>query len=228
MKRGGTIDKYMGDAIMAFWNAPLDDPNHAENAARATLAMISDLARLNADWRAEAKAENRPFHQVRIGVGLNTGPICVGNVGSDLRFDYSVIGDDVNLASRLESQCKTYGTSIIIGSNTRSRLNGFAAVELDLLRVKGRERPERIYTLLGDETTGKEPWFKQLDELQTALLAAYRTQDWDRAEELIAAARKLANGQLDPVYDLYVARIAEYRFQPPPNDWDGITRATEK
>src|SRR5208282_4953682 len=122
----GTVDKYMGDAIMAFWNAPLDDQAHAEHACRAALTMRGELVRLNEGWRQEAAAEGRSFAQVRIGIGLNTGNCCVGNLGSEQRFDYSVLGDDVNLASRLEGQSKTYGVEIVVGENTREKAPNFS------------------------------------------------------------------------------------------------------
>ena len=118
LDHGGTIDKYMGDAIMAFWNAPIDDPDHARHAANGALAMIRRLAELNAQWAEEARETGRPFKPVRIGVGLNTGEALVGNMGSDQRFDYSVLGDSVNLASRLEGQSKLYRVPIIAGEQT--------------------------------------------------------------------------------------------------------------
>ncbi|MGQ0663540.1 MAG: CHASE2 domain-containing protein [Pseudomonadota bacterium] len=228
LARRGTIDKYMGDCIMAFWNAPLDDPDHVRNAASSGLAMLAELERLNAAWKAEAEATGGVHIPVAVGVGLNTGPVCVGNLGSEQRFDYSVIGDDVNLASRLEGQSKNYGVGIVIGQNTAERLPDFAAIELDLLAVKGKERPVKIYTLLGDEAAAAEPWFKTLARTHGEFLAAYRAQDWDRAEALMAEAVGAAAGRLDKFYHLYEDRIAHFRADPPPADWDAVTRATEK
>ena len=228
LDRQGTIDKYMGDAIMAFWNAPLDDPDHAEHGCRTALAMIARLKELNVEWRAAAEAESRRYHPINIGVGLNTGACSVGNMGSDQRFDYSVIGDDVNLASRLEGQSKTYGVDIVIGENTRAKVDGLAAIELDRLRVKGKSRPVRIYGLLGDETLAAMPYFQALAAGHDAMLKAYRAQDWDGAEQRAADCRTQADGRLDLLYDLYAERIADYRREPPPAGWDGVTVALTK
>jgi adenylate cyclase len=228
LRHRGTIDKYMGDAIMAFWNAPLDDPDHARNAARAALQMVSELEHLNRAWSERAAAEGRPIHKVAIGVGLNTGPCCVGNLGSDLRFDYSVIGDDVNLASRLEGQSKTYGVPIVIGENTRARLDGFAVLELDLLRVKGKTRPARVFALLGDEKVAGEIWYRAVYEAQAAMLKAYRARDWARAAALLGLCRRASEGRLQTLWELYEARIAELRATALPSDWDGVAIARQK
>jgi adenylate cyclase len=224
----GTIDKYMGDAIMAFWNAPLDDPDHAQHGCRTALAMIARLKELNVDWRAAAEAEGRRFFPINIGVGLNTGSCSVGNMGSEQRFDYSVIGDDVNLASRLEGQSKTYGVDIVIGENTRARVTEFAAIELDLLRVKGKLRPVRIYGLLGDNALAATPQFQALAKGHAEMLTAYRAQDWDAAERLAGECQAEAGGRLDGLYALYRERIAAYRKDPPPPGWDGVTVALTK
>ncbi len=135
MARRGTIDKYMGDCVMAFWNAPLDDPDHADHACASALAMLAELDRINRELAAEAEAEDRPFHTIHIGVGINTGECVVGNMGSDERFAYTAMGDAVNLASRLEGQSKTYGVSIVIGEATREAAPSWAALELDLIAV---------------------------------------------------------------------------------------------
>ncbi|MEZ5775481.1 MAG: adenylate/guanylate cyclase domain-containing protein [Hyphomicrobiaceae bacterium] len=147
----GTIDKYMGDAVMAFWNAPLDDPAHARNACRAALAMLKALERLNREWVAEALAAGRPPKPVSIGVGLNTGECCVGNLGSDQRFDYSVIGDIVNAASRIEGLTKGYRVPIIVGEATAKEADGLAFLELDRVNLRGKTERTRIFALLGDE-----------------------------------------------------------------------------
>ncbi len=228
LRHRGTIDQYMGDAIMAIWNAPLDDPDHAPNAARAALHMLTELERLNGAWADEAARDGKPAHAVSIGVGLNTGPCCVGNMGSNLRFDYSVIGDDVNLASRLESQSKTYGVPIVIGENTRARLDGFAALELDLLRVKGKQRPVRIFALLGDESVAGETWFRATSEAQTAMLKAYRAGDLSRASALLAVCRRAAEDRLGTLWSLYETRIEELSTGAMPPDWDGVAVAQRK
>ncbi|MBM3571087.1 MAG: adenylate/guanylate cyclase domain-containing protein, partial [Alphaproteobacteria bacterium] len=230
----GTIDKYMGDAIMAFWNAPLDDPHHAANACRAALTMIADLSALNQNWRKEAEAEGRPFRPVDIGIGLNSGLCCVGNMGSDQRFDYSVLGDDVNLASRLEGQSKTYGVAIVVGENTRARAPGFATLEIDLIKVKGKTKPVRIFTLAGDEAEVASNSFQTLKSTHDAMMAAYRGQDWNGAERSLEQCREMvkgrsrAAGRFDGLYDVYAERIAEFRARPPGPDWDGVYVAMTK
>ena len=154
--RKGTIDKYMGDAIMAFWNAPLDDPTHELNACEAALDMLDRVERLNREREAAAKANGSLFIPINIGVGINTGRCVVGNMGSDLRFDYSVLGDSVNLASRLEGQCKSYGLPIIIGSRTANAAKDkFALLELDFIAVKGKKEPEVVYAIVGRDDHGQ-------------------------------------------------------------------------
>ena len=143
----GTIDKFMGDAVMAFWNAPLDDSEHATHACSAALTHHARMPGLNEHWRKEAEAKGRPFSPVKIGIGLNTGICCVGNLGSETRFDYSVIGDNVNIASRLEGQSKTYDVGTIVGESTTARAPDFAFLELDLLKVKGKSEATRIFAL---------------------------------------------------------------------------------
>ena len=150
MARRGTIDKYMGDCVMAFWNAPLDDPLHADHACESALAMLADLERINRELAAEAAAENRVSPPIHVGIGINTGECVVGNMGSDERFAYTAMGDAVNLASRLEGQSKTYGLAIVIGEATRDAAPSWAALELDLIAVKGKAEAVRVYTLLGD------------------------------------------------------------------------------
>ncbi|MFN0044337.1 MAG: CHASE2 domain-containing protein, partial [Alphaproteobacteria bacterium] len=218
----GTIDKYIGDCIMAFWNAPLDDPAHARNASRAATAMRAELARLNAIWAGEARAAGRLFDPVRVGIGLNTGMCCVGNMGSDQRFDYSVLGDDVNLASRLEGQSKIYGVDIVISETTRAEAPGEPALELDLIRVKGKTKPVRVFTLLGAAEA------EALAAPHAAMLGAYRAGDWGAAEAALVHCRAAAPSSLASLYTLYAERISAYRAAPPPADWDGAYTATEK
>ena len=144
LRNNGTIDKFIGDAVMAFWNAPLADPKHAANACRAALTMLSDLNSIN-----ERRRSNR-LQPIAMGIGLNTGVCCVGNFGSTQRFDYSAIGNDVNLASRFESLTKFYGLPIVVGQTTAEAAPDFALVEIDLISVKGYEKPVRLFALLGD------------------------------------------------------------------------------
>jgi adenylate cyclase len=226
MARGGTIDKYMGDCIMAFWNAPLDEPRHADRACESALAMVAELTRLNTRLEQAAEA-GRAFRPLAIGIGLNTGECVVGNMGSARRFDYSVLGDAVNLASRLEGQSKVYGVDIVIGEETRAAAPDWAALELDLIAVKGKHEAVRIFALRGDaELAGSEP-FRALSECHAALLSAYRRRDWAQAENLLIACRQMAP-DLATLYDLYRVRIDLYRRDPPGPDWDGVFVATVK
>ncbi len=167
----GTIDKYLGDAILAFWNAPLDDPLHAENTCRAALAMRHALDRLNGE------APVLQGEPVRIGIGVNTGDAVVGNIGSPRRFDYSVLGEVVNTASRLQEATKTCGTDIIIGESTAAALPHFAVVEVGEVTLRGKAKPERIYALLGDEALKGTPAFQMLATRHAALLAAMAGDD---------------------------------------------------
>jgi len=224
----GTIDKYMGDAIMAFWNAPISDAKHARNATRAALNMITELARLNEGWAAEAAAEDRTIRPVRVGIGLNTGIACVGNLGSEMRFDYSVIGDEVNLASRLEGQCKAYAVEIIAGKNTADAVHDFALLELDLIRVVGREAPARIFTVLGDATHAAKKDFKALAAAHGAFLAAYRARKWATALKHLRSARDLGGPALEGLYDVFEIRVAGFRATEPPKDWAGVHDAESK
>ncbi len=229
MSRMGTIDKYMGDCIMAFWNAPLDDPTHAAHACQSALAMQESLKELNAEISAAAKAANQPV-TIKAGVGLNTGNCVVGNMGSEQRFDYSVLGDDVNLASRLEGQSKTYGVDILIGENTRAAAPDFAALEVDLIAVKGRAAAVRVYALLGDLAVRDSATFKDLAKAQADLLSAYRAQQWAKVRDIARQCRTLALAEwkLDALYDLYEERLSDYEQSPPPTDWEGIYIAETK
>lgn len=223
MDRQGTIDKYMGDAIMAFWNAPLDDGIHARNACLAALDMRERLVELNEIW---AESDLPP---VNIGIGLNTGQAVVGNFGSEARFDYSVLGDSVNLASRLEGQGKTYGVDNVIGENTRSKIQGLAGLELDLIKVKGKEIPVRIFTILGDETEERSVRFKKLEKPHAEMLRAYRAQEWDAMEAALTECRaSRGDYPLEGFYALYEERLESFRIEPPPKDWDGVFTATSK
>ena len=152
----GTVDKYMGDAIVAFWNAPLDDPDHARHAVGAALAMRRTLVTLNEGWRTRAEAEGRSFKPVRFGIGLNSGECCVGNLGSLRQFDYSAIGDEVNVASRLEGACKIFEVDIIGSETTRAEAPDFAWLEIDSVLLKNKTRPVGLYALAGDRRPRRE------------------------------------------------------------------------
>ena len=224
----GTIDKYMGDAVMAFWNAPLDEPEHAEHACRAALEMAARMEALNRDWEQQAARTGRPFRHVNIGIGVNTGQCCVGNLGSTYRFDYSAVGDEVNVTSRLEGLTKLYGVTAVVGEATLAKSGRkFPALELDVVAVKGRTRSTRVFTFL--ELLSREP--NRLDGLQRkhgAFLAAYRARQWDEAERLLAECQEFAIARLASYYSLFATRIAALRNAPPPPDWDGSLAMTEK
>jgi adenylate cyclase len=228
LSRRGTIDKYMGDAIMAFWNAPLDDPQHADHACLAAVEMAAKLRSLNRQWAEQAAAAQRPFQEVKIGIGINTGECCVGNMGSSIRFDYSAIGDEVNVTSRLEGLSKIFGVTAVIGEGTLARVKqDFPVLELDMVAVKGRGRPTRVYTLLG--LLGDDS--DQLDLLaqrHKAFLDAYRRQQWDSADRALARCREIGVAQLETYYALFAARIAQSRNTNLPSDWDGSFAMTEK
>jgi adenylate cyclase len=223
LNRKGTIDKYMGDAIMAFWNAPLDDKDHELNACEAALDMLERVDELNQARELEAKEEGRPFIPLNAGIGLNTGTCVVGNMGSDQRFDYSVFGDSVNLASRLEGQSKEYGFPIIVGSRTALAVKEkFAILELDFIMVKGKKEPEVIYAIAGREDTAQSGRFQRLRNLTIEMLACYRNRDWAGALAAIARGRKTDDANsLELLYNLYEARIRGYLENPPPEDWNG-------
>jgi adenylate cyclase len=229
----GTIDKYMGDAIMAFWNAPLNDAEHPRNACLGALAMLVELTRLNAVLAAEAAGgemlADGHVHTagLAIGIGINTGDCIVGNMGSELRFDYSVLGDAVNLASRLESQSKNYGVTMVIGEETQRHVADFATIELDLIAVKGKAEAVRIYTLLGAADVAATPAYQELHRSHAAMLAAYRGQRWAEARTLIAACRRI-DPTLDALYDLYETRMSVFETISPPPDWDGVHIAESK
>ncbi|MGF6307468.1 adenylate cyclase [Bradyrhizobium sp. i1.8.4] len=223
LARKGYIDKYMGDAIMAFWNAPLDDKQHHLNACDAALDMLERVDELNQEREQEAQEGGRVYVPLNIGVGLNTGSCVVGNMGSDLKFNYSVLGDSVNLAARLEGQSKEYGFPIIVGSKTALAVKEkFAILELDFIMVKGKKEPEVIYAIAGREDVAQSGRFQRLRNLTIEMLACYRGRDWDGALAAIERGRKTDEAQtLQYLYRLYEARIRALQKEPPPDDWDG-------
>jgi adenylate cyclase len=223
LARKGTIDKYMGDAIMAFWNAPIDDKQHQLNACEAAVDMLEKIDELNKLRELEAKEGGHSYIPLNVGVGLNTGTCVVGNMGSDLRFDYSVLGDSVNLASRLEGQSKEYGFPIIVGSKTALAVKDkFAILELDFIMVKGKKEPEVIYAIAGREDVAQSGRFQRLRNLTIEMLACYRSRDWDGALAAIERGRRTDDAHaLALLYNLYEARILGYQKNPPPEDWNG-------
>jgi adenylate cyclase len=228
LEEQGTIDKFMGDAVMAFWNAPLDDPDHPRHACRAALRMMDSMGELNRLWGEEAKAKGRNFNPVKIGIGLNTGICCVGNLGTETRFDYSVIGDNVNVASRLEGQSKTYDVGTIAGESTTARAPDFAFLELDLLKVKGKNEATRIFALLGDSALKATHGFIDLSAHHDEMLRRFRAKEWDAADALRRECDRINGRGLDRLYALYKERIAYFRKNPPPPDWDGTAEALGK
>ncbi|RJO63927.1 MAG: CHASE2 domain-containing protein [Myxococcales bacterium] len=215
----GVLDKYMGDAIMAFWGAPHPQEDHALRACRTALAMIRELDRLNELWR------RRGIPRLAIGVGVNTGAMWVGNMGSSLRFDYTVIGDAVNLGSRLEGTNKQYGTSIIVSEFTYVHIKDrFLCRRLDSIRVKGKHEPVTIYELVAEgEGAPKE---RLLCERFNAGLTLYRAQKWDEAKR--AFHDVLLEFPDDEPSRAFVDRCEEYKETPPPPDWDGVYVMTTK
>ena len=218
-QRRGTIDKYMGDAIMAFWGAPVADNQHATHAVQAALAMTDALADLQDDFAAQG------WPAIRIGIGLNSGDMVVGNMGSTFRMAYTVLGDAVNLGSRLEGLTKYYGVSIIVSEDTKVLAPDFVYRELDRVRVKGREKPLAIYEVLDAKEEVNEAALTDLQQYQAAL-AAYRNQDWPQAEALFT--RLTQTLPLCRLYAIYLERIACFKGNPPMLGWDGVFRFEQK
>ncbi|MDI4658016.1 CHASE2 domain-containing protein [Xanthobacter autotrophicus] len=216
LAHGGTIDKYIGDAIMAFWNAPMDDPAHARNAALCALAMSARLDALNVEWRRQAEAEGRPFSPVRCGIGLATGPCCVGNLGSDQRLEYSCLGDDVNLASRIEGATKSMRVDILVSEATRGAVADLPFLEADLLMLKGKSRASQLYLLAGDAAFAGSGAFDTLARRHAALMSAYGAGHFALAH---AAAEALASDgpeRLSRFYALYAERCRDASIVPAP------------
>ena len=228
LEEHGMIDKFMGDAVMAFWNAPLDDSEHASHACQAALRIMKEMPGLNEHWRSEAVVKGRSFNPVKIGIGLNTGVCCVGNLGSETRFDYSVIGDNVNVASRLEGQSKMYDVVTIVGESTTARAPDFAFLELDLLKVKGKTEATRIFALLGDNALKQTRGFIDLTGRHDEFLRKYRARDWDTADQLRRECDRMNGAGLHQLYAIYRERIVFFRQNPPPPHWDGSTEALSK
>ena len=226
-KSRGTVDKYMGDCVMAFWNAPLDVRDHGREAVAAALQMRNALHRLNEDMKLEAARDGGEPIVLVAGIGLNTGRARVGNMGSEQRLAYSAIGDTVNIASRLEGLSRIYGVDIVLGEETARRAQGFALLELDLVRVKGRDTPLRVYTVLGDGRVTITHHFDMLSKHHEAMLAAYRSRNWAAAREALLACRPIETS-LVGLYDRYESRIARYERTPPPENWDGVFTAATK
>ena len=230
IERNGTIDKYIGDAIMAFWNAPLDDPRQEVNACEAALEMLARADKLNQEFKREADQNGGTYMPLRVGIGLNTGPCVVGNIGSDFRFNYSVLGDTVNVASRLEARTKDYRIPIVIGEGTAQNVKEkFATMEIDRIQVKGKTQPETVFTVIGRAELCRDPNFLELQELTTNMLRYYREQNWTQALDTIEPCRKAAEGfGVGALYHMYSERIEAFRRNPPPSNWNGVYEAESK
>ena len=218
-KYDGLLDKYMGDAIMAVFGAPLDQPDHALRACRTALGMMAELGVLQKKWLAEG----RPV--LNIGIGINTGEMVVGNMGSQMRFDYTVMGDSVNLGSRLEGINKEYGTNIVISEFTQSSVkDALFCRELDSVRVKGKKLPVRIYELIGERASSQDKTaFVNLFEEG---LAKYKQGLWDEAIAVFRRVLEIRPG--DPPSELYIKRCQMLKENPPEGEWDGVFTMTTK
>ena len=217
LDHGGTIDKYMGDCIMAFWNAPTDQQDHRQLAIQAAHSMNEALDQFNNEAKVDLDFE------LEIGIGINSGNCIVGNMGSDKRFDYTVLGDAVNLASRLESQSSNYGLHMILGENTYINDSPFTIIEIDKIAVKGKSNAETIYTCLKPENK----WTEELMEKHKAFLSKYRNQSWESANLLIDELISSPN-ELNLYYKHMKTRIEEYITNPPSANWEGVYVATNK
>jgi adenylate cyclase len=217
-KHRGTIDKYMGDAIMAFWGAPLQDPDNARHALQAALGMIEELKVVQKAFEAKG------WPPIKIGIGLNTGTMTVGNMGSSFRMAYTVMGDAVNLGSRLESITKQYGVYIIVSEFTKAKVPDYVYRELDKIRVKGKDEPVSIFEPVGPEGSVDSGTLASVARYHEAL-ALYKGQQWDAAE---AAFTALSQAEDRYVYQVYLERIAEFRNNPPGDNWDGVYTFTTK
>ncbi|MGB7285913.1 MAG: adenylate/guanylate cyclase domain-containing protein, partial [Salaquimonas sp.] len=212
LNNGATIDKYMGDAIMAFWNAPIDQPDHRDRACKSVVEMRRALIKLN---------EERGLN-IQIGVGLNTGPSCVGNLGSAQRFSYSAIGDAVNVASRIEGLTKQYGLDNLASAETLKNVSNLSALEIDQVSVVGRTEPVSIYHL------AKRAPYNQLREDHEAMISAYRSGKIKAAKRSLAKLRKIAPQELQKFYMVYEERLTSLAKNGLPKNWDGVFNAVEK
>ena len=218
LENEGTLDKYIGDAQMAFWNAPLDDANHAKHAVKTALEMLGDLERFNKEISQEGVP---PFG---MGLGINTGSVVVGNMGSAQRFDYTCLGDTVNLASRLEGQSKPYHVKMVIGPETYEYVKDeYLCLELDCLAVKGKTKGVNIYTIVN-----KNGLNIAASRSHAAFLQLYREMDWDRALEYIPYIDHAFEGDMTEYYQMMRERIEEYKLNPLPKFWDGVYRTNSK
>lgn len=228
MEHHGTVDKYIGDAMMAFWNAPLDVKNHENEACLAALKMQSALDPINNRILHEAQKEEREPTLLKAGIGINTGTCAVGNMGSKQRFAYSALGDAVNIASRLEGQTKYYNVPILVGQSTYEKADHLAFIEVDKIKVVGRAQPLRLYALCGDEKTLQSPEFQKWKQKHTDFLVAYRDQKFDAALQRCTDAKNSGPSDYNDLYDMYEKRILKMIETQIPEGWDGTFTAAIK
>jgi adenylate cyclase len=228
LKELGTVDKYMGDAIMAFWNAPLDDQAHGLHAVRSALEMRETLVRLNAEWKQRAEKAGRPVHKVKFGIGLNTGECSVGNMGSNQRFDYSALGDEVNIASRLEGSSKQFGVDIVASAATREEAPQFAWLEIDHVRLKNKTRAVALYALAGGQSYASSEEFQHLRALHEDILKAYRARRFTAAKQMATDAAHLAPADIRGLYHYYQKRFEELGQHELPESWAPMIALDEK
>ena len=214
----GTIDKYMGDAVMAFWGAPLNDPKHASHGVKAGLEMIRVMHELGPEFK------KRGWPELRIGVGLNTGMMNVGNMGSEFRMAYTVLGDAVNLGSRLEGLTKQYGVDLMVSETTAAAASEYEYRQLDLVRVKGKHEPVAIFEPIGLKGMLDQKTTENLEKFHQAL-EFFKNQQWGYAERLLNELKEVDQHLL---YDVYLERVQHYREAPPGDDWDGVFTHTSK
>jgi adenylate cyclase len=210
----GTLDKYIGDAIMAFWGAPVTDAAHAENAVLAALQMQQVAQRLREEFLTKG------WPELRIGIGLNSGQMRVGDMGSNIRKAYTAMGDEVNLGARLEGLTKIYGVDILMGENTHNLLRAWVSREVDSVRVKGKNKPIAIYEPLCPVGVASDALDQELQQWHQAL-SAYRSQRWLLAQNLLE--NLLSAHPESALYALYQKRISQFLDSPPAPDWDGAT-----
>jgi adenylate cyclase len=223
LENSGTLDKYIGDAQMAFWNSPLDDHLHCKQAVKAALEMLGNLDGFN----KEIASEGVPAFGM--GIGINTGVVVVGNMGSEQRFDYTCLGDSVNLASRLEGQSKNYGVLIVLGPVTAERLdNEYFTLELDCIAVKGKKDGVNIHTVFYNPPAEQIAEWNDDKEVHNLMLQCYREQKWASAIKLVNDLKGAFDGEMDHYYDLWLERIGKMQAAGLPEDWDGVFRATSK
>ena len=212
----GTLDKYIGDAVMAFWGAPVAEPAHARQAVLAGQAMLQAVRRL------DETAQTMGWPKVQIGIGINTGLMHVGDMGSSERQAYTVLGDSVNLASRLEGLTKVYGVDILVGESTRAALDNWVCREVDRVRVKGKDQAVTIFEPIAPLSDVQPLLQLELSQWEQALVA-YHAQHWDGALRAIKALVEAYPER--KLYELYMKRVCGFQLEPPPNDWDGSVRA---